>query len=68
MPDLLDVPETALYLNCPEQTVRRLVRDGVIPVVKIGGKKRSRIRIRRIDLDALIEANYTPATTGPLAD
>ena len=67
-PDLLEVWEVADYLNLTEGTVRRLIRDGVIPVVKLGGKKKSRIRVRRSDLDALIAANYRPATSGPLAE
>lgn len=67
-PDLMEVPDTADYLNLTEGTVRRLIRDGVIPIVKLGGKKKSRIRVRRADLDALIAANYQPATSGPLAE
>lgn len=66
-PDLMEVLDAADYLNLTEGTVRRLIRDGVIPVVKLGGKKKSRIRVRRGDLDALIAANYRPATSGPLA-
>lgn len=67
-PDLMEVwPDTCDYLNLTEGTVRRLIRDGVIPIVKLGGKVKSRIRVRRADLDALIAANYHPATTGPLA-
>ena len=64
---LLDVDETAVYLNVSPATVRRLRRDGVLPVVKLGGKSKSRIRFRQADLDALIAANTSPATTGPLA-
>jgi excisionase family DNA binding protein len=66
-PDLMQVPDMCDYLDITEGTGRRLIRDGVIPIVKIGGKKKSRIRVRRVDLDALIEANYHPATSGPLA-
>jgi excisionase family DNA binding protein len=66
-PDLMQVPDMCDYLDITEGTGRRLIRDGVIPIVKIGGKKKSRIRVRRVDLDALIAANYQPATTGPLA-
>jgi excisionase family DNA binding protein len=64
---LLDVPQVAAYINAPQGTVRRLIRNGVIPVVKLGGKDKSRIRVKRSDLDALIAANYHPATSGPLA-
>lgn len=64
---LLDLWQVADYINYSEPAVRRLVRDGVIPVVKIGGREKSRIRVRQSALDALIEASTTPARTGPLA-
>ena len=65
--EMLDVWEVAEYLGITEPAARRLIRDGIIPIVKVGGKARSRIRVRRSDLDALIEASTTPATSGPLA-
>lgn len=65
---LFDPDETAAYLNVSIATVRRFRRDGVLPVVKLGGKSKSRIRFRQSDLDALIAANTSPATTGPLAE
>lgn len=64
---LLDVWDVADHLGMTEPAVRRLIRDGVIPVIKIGGRAKSRIRVRRSALDALIEASTTPATSGPLA-
>lgn len=64
---LLTVDETAAYLNVTPSTVRRFRRDGVLPVVKLGGHAKSRIRFRRTDVEALIESGYMPATTGPLA-
>jgi excisionase family DNA binding protein len=66
-PALLTVPQAAADLSTSQDTVRRLIRDGVIPVVKVGGKPKSRIRIRRCDLDQLLAEGYHPATTGPLA-
>lgn len=64
---MLDVWQTADYLGITEPAARRLIRDGVIPVIKIGGRPKSRIRVRVSDLDALIAASTTPATSGPLA-
>ena len=64
---LLTVDEAATYLNVTPATVRRFRRDGLLPVIKLGGHTKSRIRFRRADIDALIESGYTPATTGPLA-
>jgi excisionase family DNA binding protein len=62
-----DVPGGAHYLGVTEPTMRRLIRDGVIPVTKVGGKPKSRIRILKADLDRLLESGYVPATSGPLA-
>lgn len=64
---LLTIPEAAAYLNVSVPTMWRLRRDGVVPVVKLGDKTKSRVRVRREDLDALIAAGYQPATSGPLA-
>jgi len=64
---LFDVWQVSDYLNVTEPAVRRLIRDGVIPVIKIGGRPKSRIRVRKSDLDALISASLTPARNGPLA-
>ncbi|WP_082588475.1 helix-turn-helix domain-containing protein [Terrabacter sp. Root181] len=64
---LLDVWQVADYLGYTESAVRRLIRDGILPIIKIGGQPKSRIRIRQSALDALIEASTTPATSGRLA-
>ena len=64
---LLDLWQVGDYLAMSEPAVRRLVRDGVIPTIRLGGKPKSRIRVRRSDLDALIAAATTPASSGPLA-
>ena len=66
-PTLLTVDEVATLLNVAPQTVRRFRRDGVLPVVKLGGKSKSRIRFRECDVLALIESGYQHATSGPLA-
>lgn len=65
--DLLDTWQVADVLGMTEPGVRRLIRDGVIPIIKLGGKAKSRIRVRRSDLQRLIEASTRPATSGPLA-
>ena len=63
----LTVPAAADYIGSSEPAFRRLLRDGVVPYSKPGGKAKSRIRVKRSDLDRLMAANYTDATTGPLA-
>ena len=49
--DFLSLKEAAEYLNVKYKTVYRLVRDGRLPAVKIGGV----YRIRRQDLEAYVE-------------
>ena len=66
-PVLLTVDEVAILLNVAPSTVRRFRRDGLLPVIKLGGQTKSRIRFRRTDVEALIEAGLIPASTGPLA-
>jgi hypothetical protein len=67
-PRWLEMWEASIYSGFPEGTLRRFARDGVLPITKPGGKPKSRIRIDRHDLDALMAAGYQPATTGPLAN
>jgi predicted DNA-binding transcriptional regulator AlpA len=65
---LLTIPETAEWLNISVDAAWRLRRDEVLPVVKLGGKGKSRVRVRPEDVEALIAAAYSPATSGPLAN
>lgn len=65
--ELLDKWEAEDYLNVPGSTLEKWVRARRIPVVRLGGQPRSRLRFRRADLDAFIAASTTPATVGPLA-
>jgi excisionase family DNA binding protein len=51
MSGLLTVAEVAEWLRCSEPTVRRRIRTGEIPAVKLG-QGRSAIRISRQALDA----------------
>jgi len=53
--DLLTVPEAALALGCSGPTVRRLIGQGVIPVVQLGGHRHA-IRIRRDDVERMLES------------
>jgi excisionase family DNA binding protein len=54
----VDVTQAALAAGCGEETVRRWVRDGVIPDHRPG--RRGRHRVRRGDLSALGHG-YDPA-------
>lgn len=64
---LLDRWQAEDYLNVPGSTLEKWTRAGLLPVVRLGGRKGSRLRYRQTDLDAFIEASLTPATSGPLA-
>jgi len=52
-PELLDVEGIAEYLAITVRAVRSLVAGRQLPVIKIG----QRVRVRRADLDAYLEAN-----------
>ena len=53
----LTVREVADYLRVHEETVRRWIRDGELPVLALGGQKTG-YRIRREALDAFIARRY----------
>jgi excisionase family DNA binding protein len=55
----MTVREVADYLKVHEETVRRWVRDGELPVLDLGGQKTG-YRIRRDELDAFIAKRYGP--------
>lgn len=55
--DLLTIAEVATLLNVPKATVSFWTyRSGVLPHVSIGAGRRKLCRIRRADLEALIES------------
>jgi len=51
-PAAISVTDAALYLRVSADTVRRLIRGGLIPHARIGNS----IRIRRMDLEAYLES------------
>jgi excisionase family DNA binding protein len=53
--ELLTVAEVAGVLKLNQQTIRNWIDSGFLPAIRIG----RRVRIKRPDLDALLEANYT---------
>ena len=44
----LTIKQVAAYLPCHPLTVRRMIRDGILPAVKVRGE----YRIRRADFEA----------------
>jgi len=59
--ELLDRYQAEDYLNVSGSTLEKWVRAGLLPVIRLGGQPRSRLRFRRADLDAFIERSTTPA-------
>ena len=52
----MTVKEVATELQVHEETVRRWIRDGELPVADLGGK--AGYRIKRGDLDAFLDRRY----------
>lgn len=55
---LLNIKETAEYLNVSEMTIRRWTNDGTLPCYRIGGRRARRFRFQ--DLEAYLERNPSP--------
>jgi excisionase family DNA binding protein len=55
----LTTAEVAERLRVTEDTVRRWIRNGDLPVLNLGGS-RAGYRIREADLDAFIAERYGP--------
>jgi excisionase family DNA binding protein len=60
----LTVAEVAELLKLNQQTVRNWIEQGSLPALRVG----RRVRIRRSDLDRLLEARYTGAPGGAASD
>jgi excisionase family DNA binding protein len=59
--EFVTVAEIAELFKLNQQTVRNWIDSGELPAIRLGSR---RVRIRRADLDAFIEASST-ATTDP---
>jgi excisionase family DNA binding protein len=57
---MMDIHDAAAYLGCSPATIRRRIRLGEIPSVKIGRLR----RIRKVDLDHLPSADTEQSTSG----
>jgi len=49
--DIMDIKETAQYLNMKEQTIYKLLQRGKLPALKIGGQW----KIKRQHLDQMFD-------------
>lgn len=59
--ELLTVAEIAPSLKMNQQTIRNWIDGGYLPAIRIG----RRVRVKRSDFDALLEANYTGSKQPP---
>ena len=62
IPELVTVAQVARLLRLNEATIRAWINDGKLPHVWLGER---RIRIKRNDLDAFIEAGTTTPDVAP---
>jgi excisionase family DNA binding protein len=51
----LTVVEIAAWLKMNQQSIRNWIDSGYLPAIRIG----RRVRVKRSDFDALLEASYT---------
>lgn len=56
----LTVQEVAALLKVNEETVRRWIRNGELPVLALGGSPRAGYRIRRADFEDFTSERYGP--------
>lgn len=56
LPELLDVPAVAAWLDLSEATIRRLVREGKLPAYRADGI-RTPLRFRRDELERWLESS-----------
>lgn len=59
--ELLTVAEVAATLKMNQQTIRNWIDSGFLPAIRIG----RRVRIKRSDFEALLEASYTGGRQPP---
>ena len=59
--ELLTVAEIGTELKMKQQTIRNWIDSGYLPAIRIG----RRVRVKRSDFDALLEASYTGTKQPP---
>ena len=64
-PTYFSPADVAVILQVSMQTVRRWIREGKLPAVKIGGENSRLLRIHRDDLDAFIQNQPRRKPSGP---
>jgi excisionase family DNA binding protein len=59
--EFMTVAEVAAVLKLNQQTVRNWIEAGTLPAVRIG----RRVRIKRSDFDAVVDAGYSGPPAAP---
>ena len=62
--EYLTVAEVAAELHCSEPTVRRRIRSGELPAVRLGERTGTAVRVRRGDLERVLCALPTERPHG----
>jgi excisionase family DNA binding protein len=64
--EFLTVAEIAATLKMNQQSIRNWIEQGYLPAIRVG----RRVRVKRSDFEALLDANYTgkPRTTAGVWD
>jgi excisionase family DNA binding protein len=57
-PELLRVPEVAERLRCTDEVVRRKIRSGELPGLRLGSGRRAPLRVEKGELDAWLESRH----------
>lgn len=57
VPELLTKEQAAEYSTFSYSTIRRWMEEGLLPYIKIGNGRGARVRIRRSDIDAMMDAH-----------
>lgn len=68
LPEWLTVPEIANTLSVNSETVRNWIREGKLPAVIVPtpqSRVRTEFRVRRSDLDALLESRKVRESNSP---
>jgi excisionase family DNA binding protein len=60
-PHLLSLAEVAQRLGCSTQTVRRRVRAGQLPAIRLGPDWRHPLRVNEAEFEAWLEGHRTTA-------
>ena len=62
-PELLRVPEVAERLRCTPEVVRRKIRTGELPALRLGSGRRAPLRVPADELEDWLESRHVERIT-----